>query len=997
MSAAAPPIRVEPADWAEILADVDRPQLIVAGPGTGKTTFLARRAAHLMDDLGVEPSSLLILTFSRRGAARLRRRIDESVARSTSGLHASTFHSLAFRLLETHAEAALGWEAMPSLLTSPEQVALVAELLELEDRSGWPRPFAPLLTTRSFAEEVADFIMRSQEHLLDDRDLADRVAERGDWRGLDRFRRLYLDTLVARSRIDYGTLQAQAVRALADAAVQAAVTQRYRYVLVDEYQDTTPAQARLLELLVAGHRHITAAADPMQSIYSFRGAEPGNVAQFADRFCDGDGTPARRYELAHSFRVPASILEAATALVAGSADRPNVSPAPHTGRLEAYVFHQQSQEAEWIAAQVQQLHVTEGTPYREMAVLVRSKRRFLPELSRALDRRSIPHESPDSRMADHPAVRIIFDLVTVAVLEGPGASPGGRAEADRAVRRLLLGPLLAVALGTERELIRDRRRTDDHWATVLTRHLPDLQEIAELLARPAWTVDRSAADAFWHLWSTVPQFAPLALDPAMADFRRAWSSLSQALNRQHERDPDQTLATYVLVADQDDFEATPLLSYRDEPHDRLTLTTLHQAKGLEFQVAFIADAVEGVFPDLRRSRSLLQPRLLSHHQPSDPGEAALFRLAEERRLAYTAMTRASRRVVWTATKAGIDEAERRPSRFIAAVYPGEPGLPESDDGRSPVTPFEAESHLRRTLADPLAGAGKRLAAAHMLVENPARRLRDPRAFSMVRERGRDTGLIGDHLTLSPSQATSYDACPRRYAFERRLRVTSEFGRYATFGSLIHDVLERAERQAIEHGAPRSTIDEALELLERLFDEYDFEGGARRIAWYQRAIRLLVDLYDHWIRPDARAVLVEHDLEMDIDGIRWRGRADRIEQTPAGELRVVDYKTSGSAPSKQDAAVSIQLAFYLAAAKADPRVTGIGPPTEAEFWYPAAKRATKWLALDAAKLDDVLDTMRDIADGIAAEDWTPRLGAGCDRCTVRWVCPLWPEGREAFVR
>ncbi len=978
--------RISPADWPEAVADTDGHQLWVAGPGTGKTTFIAQRVAHLIDERGIPPAEVLVLTFSRRGASRLRRHIDQRVQTTTSGLHASTFHSLAYRMLEAHGAVGLGWTSMPELLTGPEQVALVAELLASEDPSRWPRAFAPLLTTQTFAEEVADFLLRSQEHLLTAAELTVRVTTRGDWRGLDRFRARYLAVLAERDRIDYGTLQSAAIDALAQDSVRSSL-QTFRYILVDEYQDTTAAQARLLELLSIGN--LTGVADPLQSIFSFRGAELGNVAEFGTRFA-----PARRFELTQSFRVPAAILDGAMALVAGHDDAPDVTPAPGDGRLERYVFHQQSQEAEWIAAEVERLHLLEDIPYRNIAVLVRSKRRFLPELSRALGRRGIPHDSPDSRLADHPAVRIVFDIARASILEGPGGdNPGGQAELDRIMRRLLLGPLFGLPLGQERELTRQRRRTGEPWSNLLRDHLPRAEALADLLADPAWAVDRPAADGFWHLWTALPQFVDIVGDPSRDDDRRAWSSLSQALGRQRDRDPSLHLAGYVKLADEDDFEATPLLSYRSGSVDQITLTTLHQSKGLEFDVVFIADAVEGVFPDLRRGRSLLEPRLLSRHQPADPAEAARLRLDEERRLAYTATTRAARRVVWTATKAGIDEAERRPSRFLNALGRAEPGLPDVDE-REPVTPLEAEAFLRRLLADATAPAGRRLAAAGVLA---AGSLRDPTWFSMVREQGSDQGIVDQPLTLSPSQATAYDACPRRYAFERRLRMGAEFGRYATFGSLIHDVLEYAERAAIARGDRRSTIDDALEELGARFDDYDFDAGTRRRAWYRRAVKLLVDLYDNWIRPGAEAVLLEHDLHLEIGGVPWRGRADRIERTADGTLRIVDYKTSSSSPAIKEAAESIQLAFYLAAARQDPSVQELGECAEAEFWYPLSKNKTKWFALDTDRVDDVLDTMRDIASGIASEDWTPRLGKGCERCAFRWVCPLWPEGQEAFVR
>jgi superfamily I DNA/RNA helicase len=324
--------RVGPAEWTKAVADVEGPQLIVAGPGTGKTEFLVQRALHLIQTGLAAPGEVLLLTFSRRAAAELRRRIAEGLARSHPGVAASTFHSFSLRLLETHPPAALGWSDIPSLLTGPEQVALVGELLSTEKTEDWPPSLGGLLNTRTFAEEVTDFLLRSREFLLDESALAARCAANQDWAALPAFDKRYRAELADRGRIDYGTLLEAAVETLQHPDIRAAVAEQYRFVLVDEYQDTTAAQARLLQLLTADHRRLTAAADPYQSVYSFRGAELLNVARFTTDFRDGEGRPARRLVLTDSFRVPAAILEAAERITAGG-DLPGAA-GPVTARRQ---------------------------------------------------------------------------------------------------------------------------------------------------------------------------------------------------------------------------------------------------------------------------------------------------------------------------------------------------------------------------------------------------------------------------------------------------------------------------------------------------------------------------------------------------------------------------------------------------------------------------------------------------------------------------------------
>ncbi|HKX74361.1 MAG TPA: ATP-dependent DNA helicase [Acidimicrobiia bacterium] len=992
-------IRVEPDRWAPAIADTEGPQLVVAGPGTGKTEFLVERAVHLVRSGLVTADQVQVLTFSRRAASELGRRINDRLGGLGPGVPAATFHSFAFRLLEHHGPNTFGWTEVPSLLTGPEQVSLVARLLAEEDPEDWPLPWRPLLGSITLAEEVADFILRVRERLLSPSDLAEMATTRPAWRNLGQFLAAYDIELLRSRRIDYGTLLAEAVECLHHPDVASDVSRQIRYVLVDEYQDTSPAQARLLELVAGPHYNLTAAADPYQSVYSFRGAEVANVADFGARFSGGQ-LPPRRLILTQSFRVPAEILDAALRVVAGG-DLPGaagpVLPAPHRGGVEAYVFDQASAEAEWIASEVDHLGRGEGLRWSDLAVLVRTTRHLLPELSRALERRRIPHEVPDRRLVDHPAVQLVFDLVAVALSSRGGSDPF---ESDRAMRRLLLGPLWQLPLSAERAIFRARQLEPlTPWSEFLPRLLPDSEPLAALIADPSWAANRPAVEGFWHLWTHLPQLIPVITGDDQSQHRAAFAAFSQVLHRQAERDPTVTLADIRRAADQEDFEAVPLLSLQRRPGDRLTLTTLHQAKGLEFEVVFIADAAEGSFPDLRRSRAMLRPELLSASFAA-AGNPLRLRLQEEMRLAYTAMTRARRRVVWTATSAAIDEGERRPSRFLLSAAGvntlDDLAAPPAPGSRPPVTLTEAQGMLRRLLIDPTAPAARRLAAVAVLADPPLLdRPWDATCFAGVPAAGPDGGFMPTSVVLSPSQADAYASCPRRYVIERRLQTAQQSGPYALFGSLLHTVLERAEGEAVEAGRPHADAANALRILDEVFetDQANFGSPVLNEAWKRRGQQLIENMYADWPGGDAVPVALERKLELELGGHRWKGRSDRVEQHRVGELRIVDYKTTKSPMSQEEASVSLQLGFYLLAAASDPELVKVGDPTSAELWYPlgGARRS-----FDRSQLFSVGHELHRIAESIAAEEWNPTPGPHCGRCEVRLVCPAWPEGREGFI-
>ncbi len=985
-------LRIDPEDWSRAVARARGPQLVVGGPGTGKTEFLARRALWLLQDAEVAPEELLLLGFSRRGVADLKTRVQRGLTRSYTAVPASTFHSLASRLLESYGQRALGWTVMPSLLTGPEQVALVHDLLTTEDSRRWPLPFRSLLTTNSFAREVTDFLLRCQEQLIDGSHLAELASDRSDWQGLPEFLLRYEQALLEQGRIDYGTLLAKAVRVLAEPEVAQAASAQYRYLLVDEYQDTTRAQVRLLQKMYTARRNLTVAADPYQSIYSFRGADLSNVSRFPSDFPHEDGRLAGRMVLTTSFRVPAAILESAERVTAGSlpGSAGPVTPAPGEGRVETYSFDQQTQEAEWIAEEIDRLHLGQQIPYSKIAVFVRSKRRFLPELSRVLERRRIPHELPDSRLADHPAVRVVLDCVIAATENEP--------EAGRALRRILLGPLFSVPLGRLREIERDRIRLGTRWIEALAGRLEDGQGLSHLFEETSWATSSPAVEGFWHVWETLPQFASVVEQPLRRNERAAWSSLAQVLGRLNERDPKATLVDYVRLTEDEEFEAQPLLSYRAPRGDRLTLTTLHQSKGLEFDTVFIADAVEGVFPDLRSRESLLGSRHLSPSLPTDPIDYRAFRLQEEMRLAYTATTRGYRRVIWTATSSGLEEGHGMPSRFLPLIA-GVRSISDASDRpperTNPVTPLEAEAWLRRIARDPTLSEARRLAALSLLETGSKWGLRPPEVYAGVRERGPDRGVMAEGFTLSPSQAESYAACPRRYVFERRLQVGDEPTPFLTFGSLIHGALERAEATAVETGTPHAELSCALKELDSIWDPSDFGGDPWATAWYRRAVLIITHLYEHW--PSLGVpVALERPLSLEVDGVLWRGTADRIE-LDGGVVRVVDYKTGTRLPTTSEAALSMQLGFYVLALRTDEHITESGPVDEAELWFPARTEAKSVTVrrLDTSRLDRVQEAMREAARGIGAEEWPATPNVHCRNCRVRMVCPEWPEGKEAF--
>jgi superfamily I DNA/RNA helicase/RecB family exonuclease len=274
-----------------------QPLLVLAGPGTGKTTAIVETVVDRITRRGVDPERMLVLTFSRKAAEELRERITARLHRTTREPLALTFHSYAYALVRR--EFAVAGDEPPALLSGPEQLLEVRRLLRGEAEDGgtrWPERLRPALATRGFAAELRDFLLRGAERGLDGPRLArlGRSHRRGDWVAAGGFLARYEARfdLAPVPAYDYAEIIRIAASLLSQGAVRERERKAYDVVLVDEYQDTDPAQEELLHALAGDGRELIVVGDPDQSIYAFRGADVSAIMRFPDRFRTPDGRPA---------------------------------------------------------------------------------------------------------------------------------------------------------------------------------------------------------------------------------------------------------------------------------------------------------------------------------------------------------------------------------------------------------------------------------------------------------------------------------------------------------------------------------------------------------------------------------------------------------------------------------------------------------------------------------------------------------------------------------
>jgi len=319
-SPAADPPRLDEAQRA-VVAHHGGPLLVLAGPGTGKTTTLVEAVVDRIERRQIDPERILVLTFSRKAAHELRERITARLRRTTREPLALTFHSYAYALVRREFTA-VGDEP-PRLLSGPEQLLEIRQMLRGEAQDGaelWPPQFRQALTTRGFAEELRDLLLRAAERGLDGAGLArlGRRSKREEWVAAGGFLERYAARfdLAPVPAYDYAEIIRIAAAMLTNSAIRARERAAYDVVLVDEYQDTDPAQEELLHALASGGRELIVVGDPDQSIYGFRGADVRGIFGFPDRFRAADGRPAPVLALRGSRRSGAVLLAASRRVAA---------------------------------------------------------------------------------------------------------------------------------------------------------------------------------------------------------------------------------------------------------------------------------------------------------------------------------------------------------------------------------------------------------------------------------------------------------------------------------------------------------------------------------------------------------------------------------------------------------------------------------------------------------------------------------------------------------
>ncbi|MFE0346069.1 ATP-dependent helicase [Streptomyces griseoluteus] len=970
----APPPRPDAAQRA-VIEHRNGPLLVLAGPGTGKTTTLVESVAARVARSG-DPERILVLTFSRKAAVELRDRMARRMGAARAP-RATTFHSYCYALVRAHQDSDRFAEPL-RLLSGPEQDVTVRELLagqpELE-RLGlthvrWPDDLRACLTTRGFADEVRAVLARSRELGLAPGALdafAHRIG-RPDWRAAAAFLAEYLDVIDLQGVIDYAELVHRAVLLAHRPEAAERLAASYDAVYVDEYQDTDPAQVRLLHALAGGGRTLVALGDPDQSIYTFRGADVNGILDFPAAFPRADGSPAPVEVLRTSRRSGAGLLAATRRITQRMplsqlpAGKLRVHREPTAvregGRVEVYTYPTPGTELDNIADIVRRAHLEDGVPWNEMAILVRAGSLTIPTLRRALTAAGVPLDidGDDLPLRHEPAVApLLTALRAVAEAESAGEADQAEApetpwlDAETAIT-LLSSPLGGMDAADLRRLGRALREEEraagealpDPSDVLLARALAEperlvahdpayargAQRLGALLrkARACLAEGGTAEEALWTLWNGTPW--PSRLERSARRGGAAGRNADRDLDavcalfataaRAEERTGGRGTLNFLEEIDAEDIAADTLTRRAVRP-DAVRLMTAHRSKGLEWRLVVVAGVQEGLWPDLRRRGSLLEADRIGRDglaEPLTPGAL----LAEERRLFYVAATRARDRLVVTAVKAPADDGDQ-PSRFLTEL--GVEPRDVTGRPRRPLAVAALVAELRATTVDPDVSEALRDAAARRLARLAALADEDGRPLvpaahpdrwwgmyeptaSKVPLRDRDQPVVLSGSALDQLANT----CALQWFLGREVKADAPATAAQGFGNVVHVLADE-----VASGRTPADLDVLMERLDSVWNALAFDAPWKS-AQEKETARAALERFLNWHvldRASRTPIASERDFDVTLEAgeyqVRIRGQMDRVETDGDGRAYVVDFKTGKNAPTAAEVARHPQLAVY----------------------------------------------------------------------------------------
>ena len=964
------------------------PLMVLAGAGAGKTRVLCRRLAWLIDE-GNDPSRVLGVTFTRQAAEELRIRAEDLLGRSHETLRVATLHSWAQDVVRRHG---VEYGLTPALMPADQELRkmiVLDRIAELDLRSHRIRGDLAQLVDQMIARidrcrdelvSARDYVSWADEAMKTASGRDQEVRARREWEFAQVFR-AHDEWLYDEGFEDFGMSIVRAldlVRTHADR--RAAIRTEVQHLLIDEFQDTNHAQAELIFAVADPEGSIVVVGDDDQGIYRFRGASGKNLEDFRRRFPD-----ARQVVLGRNYRSTQSILDAAGAVVApipGRIEKHLVAQPDATGSVPRFL------EARDPDAQAQAITdeilaaATAGIPYDEQAVLMRAVRLESGPLITAFERAGIPYQVRGGvGLMERSEVRSALAWLRAAV------DPTDA----QAFLRIMSDPRWGVSWTVAADVIATHRGAAIGAplcaAIAAADGSPAFAEMLDHVGRSA--SDATASEALRYVMdATGLRRSALAAGGAEGASRlAALSALERLVDELAAARPNlgarEVSALLSRLAD---------LGYRGDagnPLDRegVQVMTIHQSKGLEFDAVYVIGMTHYSWPGRNRPGPDIPDALLPEALPRD----ADAHVAESRRLAYVAMTRARTHLTVSWVQRSATGVPQSASHFveeaIAATRGAEvevriAGVQQAQLARIGAARARLELATTQAAQHLIASAGPHpeletelYDAVADLVRARADALR-PEIEAPAPPTPRRVSSTG--VTASITAIARYRSCPLQYRFAHVDRIPPRPDPTRQVGTAAHAAFEEFFRPGERAKPPAMVVD--------LFAKELATARVAETPQARHALALARDRFPELVERTRKSgvtpVAVERPFTLMIGPHRVHGRIDRVDRLPAGDFALVDYKTGAPPPMKSDdddgrLVMRLYLAGVQDAWKVEPSVATLEYILEGEN-----RRENP----DGAQIARAVEQAHETLDEISSGNFAPRPSWACRTCDYRLLCP-----------
>ena len=956
----------------------DGPLMIVAGAGTGKTTVITRRIAWLIDQGKARPEDILALTFTEKAATEMEERVDRLLPIGYVDLSISTFHAFCEKVLRAHG-VHIGLPQDFKIATDVDSWLLMRRnldrfKLEYFRPRGNPTKFLRSMlqhfsrakdegvTPEEYAQWVEDFIAQKTGGApetfasMSDEDKLDLQK----WQELARAYATYEQLLVDKSMLDFGSLLAYVLRLFLERPnVLKEYRERFRYIVVDEFQDTNAVQYKLVKLLSEPRRNLTVVGDDDQAIYKFRGAALANILSFRHDFNE-----ATKVVLTSNYRSGKAILDGAYRLI--QQNNPHRLEATEglskalraQAAGEGFVKHVHcdtlDDEVELTVREILELQKKSGGSWNEFCILVRANDASEPFLE-ALERAGVPYKFVAmSGLYTQPIImdtlaymrlaRLVFDSpAAYRILSHPrlGVSESDLSELMLHVKRKGVAIVDAMQRSTEAIGISLEGRG---------RMLEVLQIISDIRNQAKRV---PVTELFIFILKRTGLLGDVSGLPEIEQqevFRHLEGFLSR-LKRFANANEDKSSTSFLdeFEAEREAGEAGSLKADDQSGPDVVNVMTIHGAKGLEFRYVFVVNLIEQRFPSITRSEALpLPPGLIQGTAELDD------HVAEERRLFYVAMTRAKEGLYLMSAADYGGSRKRKVSRFLTELGFDTPA--QSVGSRDVLTMPEASVRAHQQL------------------------------LHSVPER------------ISFSQIAAFTTCPLQYKYAHILKVPT-FGRHSlSFGKSMHNTLQKFLEQVknrqdatqvslfgdtTSSSPPVPALKELLDLFDQGFIDEWYTSNEEREEYREQGRESLRKFHAQVVDKTPKVFSLEQGFTLKLGDVLVKGRIDRIDETDDGGLEIIDYKT-GNPKSKLEWDDKRQLVLYALAL--EQCLPNPKPIRRLTYYYLTTNEMVSFEPSnkDREKLtEQVLETMDRIAKSDFAADPDPMK---CRYCDFKDICP-----------